>query len=247
MTIPCCRRPPATTRMPAGVSEPATTTIASRPNARRTGTDAGALLAAARRPRRSTSRWSQSCSRWSQSCSRWSRSARAGARAARAGVGARTRTGTRIRTSACGGGIRFRTRAHGLLGPAALALGRGPRARVGPVEPGALEDDPHGGEQFSQPAVALRALRERGVREGLHHLELVAAGGAGVLVRGHVGLRDLAGASGTPTLRVPMVTYCARVRPLPAPERVTQLTRADRDQAGRRKNGGDGTIMRFRW
>src|SRR5918995_4651120 len=46
-------------------------------------------------------------------------------------------------------------------------------AAVRPVEAAALEHDSDGGEHLAEPACALRAVRQRRVREGLHGVELV--------------------------------------------------------------------------
>src|SRR5690606_25932538 len=75
---------------------------------------------------------------------------------------------------------------------AVVALGRNPAttgAAVGAVEAAALEHDPDRGEDLAQVAGASRALGQGGVGEGLHGLEAVVAGGAGVLVGRHVSLR----------------------------------------------------------
>ena len=102
------------------------------------------------------------------------------------------------------------------------ALGaRGAAARVGAVEPGALEHDADRAEQLADAALALGALGEGVVGERLVHLEPVVAGGAGVGVRRHGGLLrvcrsgrapDVAGPGGpgTPVARVPMLTRAGR-------------------------------------
>ena len=99
-----------------------------------------------------------------------------------------------------------------LRGP---VLGRRTRARrrrrpaVGAVEAGALEDDPDGVEELAQLALALGALRQRGVAERLLHLEAVTARGARVGVRRHVvllvGVVPQRSTTGTPTGGVPAV------------------------------------------
>ena len=71
----------------------------------------------------------------------------------------------------------------------AAPVGRA-RAAVGAVEAAALEHDPDRGEHLAEPAGALGAVGQRRVGEGLHGLEPVSAGGAGVLVGRHGFLRS---------------------------------------------------------
>src|SRR5205085_10544930 len=56
---------------------------------------------------------------------------------------------------------------------------------VGAVEPAALEADADRPEHLAQRPAAIRALGERGVLERLRHLDVLAAGLAGVLVGWH--------------------------------------------------------------
>ena len=70
-----------------------------------------------------------------------------------------------------------------LRGPVGRALGR--LAAVGAVEAAALEDHAHLAEQLAQTALALGALGQRVVAEGLHRVELVVALGARIGIGRH--------------------------------------------------------------
>src|SRR5690606_5777869 len=76
------------------------------------------------------------------------------------------------------------------------------RAAVRAVEAGALEDDADRREDLAQPSLAARALGQRVVGELLHHLELLGAGGTGVLVGGHALLLNGSHRLGTLTVRL---------------------------------------------
>src|SRR5215216_450202 len=104
--------------------------------------------------------------------------------------GGRGRSPAAVLAPATGGGALRRVRARvglarGAAVVAVVALGGGAGGRagaaVGAVEPASLEHDPHRREHLAQRAGAGRALLQGGVGEGLHGLEPVVTGGAGVL------------------------------------------------------------------
>src|SRR3954469_16754294 len=125
----------------------------------------------------------------------------------------RRRGGSRLRAAgvravAAGGADGLVGRSVGLLGVSlggvalGVDLGRGVAGghlvpAVVAVEARPLEDDADGTEHLAQPALADRALGQRVVGERLDGLEVVAALGAGVLVRRHDVLPVLVPGAGT--------------------------------------------------
>ncbi len=123
---------------------------------------------------------------------------------------------------------------------------RGAGPRVGAVEAAALEHDAHGVEQLAQSSLALRALRQGVLGEGLEDLKAVIARGARVGVRRHgsslvstVGLRVPSirrPSSGDVIRDVDATPRAGRTRSptAPAPPRCAGSRRSRRSAARRR-------------
>ena len=155
----------------------------------------------------------------------WPRRRRAGGRVLRRGGGGGLGVSLVAGTFALGTGTGRRLAGLGVLRPVAGTA-------VGAVETRALEYDADRGEDLKQPPAADRAHRQRVIAELLHHLELLVAFRAGILIRGHrfslrakpapPGARRTGGKmcarramlalmAGTHATRVLMLTHCITV------------------------------------